>query len=123
MIDEHSQRCAESPVQQPQSPGALGEVQVLGCLQHGQHDGLERNQHRHDAQEVDDSAQSGFGPCQLIGGNRRDEHDAQQPKTGNDEVVQEQSRIVDEFPDIRVIAERQMLRQGDYIGHDLAEAF
>ncbi|MNW63605.1 hypothetical protein D3C74_418280 [compost metagenome] len=66
MIDKHRERCAEAPVEQSQSPGALRQVQVLGCLQHCKHDRLEWNQHRHNAEEIDNSAPFGLGPGQLV---------------------------------------------------------
>lgn len=123
VIDKYSQRSSEAPIQQTQSPSAFGQVQVLGSLQYGQHDRLERNEHRHDAEEVDHSAPSGFCPCKLISRNGRNEHDSQQADAGNNEIVQEQSWIIDELPHIGVVAEGQLLRQGNNVSHDLTEAF
>ena len=60
VVDEYGQRSAEAPVQEAKSPSAVGQIQVLGRLQHGEHDRLERDQHRHNTHEVQDAAPSGF---------------------------------------------------------------
>ncbi|MNF06822.1 hypothetical protein D3C80_2068570 [compost metagenome] len=72
MIDKHRERSSEAPVEQSQTPGALRQVQVLGCLQYSKHDGLERNQHRHNTEEIDHSAPFSLGPGQLVSRNGGD---------------------------------------------------
>ncbi|MNP46739.1 hypothetical protein D3C76_1407590 [compost metagenome] len=98
-------------------------MQVFCHLENGQHDGLERNKHRHNAQEIDDRACSGFRPCQFISGDGGDQNDPCQAQDRNHGVVQEQPRVVDEIPNVRVILEHQGFRKRNDVGHDLGEAF
>ncbi|MNV45928.1 hypothetical protein D3C71_1377400 [compost metagenome] len=123
MVDKDGKRRSEAPVQQAESPGALGQAQIFGQLQHGQHNGLERNQHRHDAQDIDEAAEPGFGPGQLVGCDGGHQHNARQANHRNDQIVKKKLWIVDELPYIGVIIECQMLGQRDNVCHDFAEAF
>ena len=93
MIHEERERDAQAPVDDSQPPRGVGEVQVAGDLYQGDHERVERDHHRGDAQQEHEPAVTGPRAGKLEPGDRGKEHDARRSHAGDEKRVEKEIRV------------------------------